>query len=55
MKRFVWNFEFNIEQAFAWSDLTAVKPDELRWEARFFWPAEDIIAINGLSEEFLEV
>lgn len=52
-KRLVWNFEINSDNLLDLGKLPLVERDELRWEARFFWPDDTIITLNGLDEHFL--
>jgi hypothetical protein len=55
MKRFVWNFEFNAENPFPWGELNPSGSSDLRWEARFFWPEQEIVEIKGLEDGFLDL
>ncbi|MBA2656720.1 MAG: hypothetical protein H0U70_06995 [Tatlockia sp.] len=50
--RLVWNFEINNEKLLK---LTSQQEsyEELHWEARFFWPGDAIISLNGFDERFL--
>lgn len=52
-KRLVWNFEISCDNLLALDRLPLVGRDELRWEARFFWPDDTIITLNGLDKHFL--
>jgi len=54
-KRLVWNFEINPDIPFQQSTITNVELNEARWEARFFWPEDNIIILNGLSPDFLNL
>lgn len=37
------------------AQLPAYEPEAVRWEARFFWPQDAVIVLQGLSEEFLKL
>ncbi|WP_232220361.1 hypothetical protein [Legionella tunisiensis] len=50
-KRLVWNFEISNDNLL--DKFPLVERDEFRWEARFFWPDDTIITLNGLDERFL--
>ncbi|CDZ76522.1 hypothetical protein BN59_00792 [Legionella massiliensis] len=50
--RLVWNFEINQNNLLNFENLSAERED-IRWEARYFWPGETIISLNGLDERFL--
>lgn len=51
-RRLVWNFEINPINALDFSELNDQR-DELRWEARYFWPEKTIICLHGLDQRFL--
>lgn len=51
-KRLVWNFEISKNNPLSWSTLQDEK-DEIRWEARYFWPEDTIITLEGLDDDFL--
>ncbi|MBA2711625.1 MAG: hypothetical protein H0U57_13680 [Tatlockia sp.] len=50
--RLVWNFEIKDQNPINFDDLKD-NPEELRWEARYFWPRDAIIVLNGLDARFL--
>lgn len=50
--RLVWNFELNYANLLPLNNLEDSR-EELRWEARYFWPGKAIIPLNGLDERFL--
>ncbi len=52
-KRLVWNFEISGNNLLDWQDLPQDEKEEFRWEARFFWPDEKIITLDGLDDNFL--
>ena len=54
-KRLVWNFEIAQNKSIQWPNPNDVKKETHRWEARFFWPANHIILLNGLDESFMEL
>lgn len=51
-KRLVWNFEISSDNLLIFNNLKDIR-EELRWEARFFWPEDAIIYLNGLDNHFL--
>ena len=53
--RLVWNFEFTPSTNFLLSNLDKVEEDELKWEARFFWPETEIITLQLLDNDLLEL
>src|SRR5258708_2087948 len=52
--RLFWNFEMTNTHLLNWNDLKA-EPEEIRWEARYFWPQEAIIHLEGLDKRFLNL
>lgn len=50
--RLVWNFEINQNNLLNLENLNADR-EEIRWEARYFWPGDTIICLNGLDNRFL--
>lgn len=50
--RLVWNFEITKANLLNLDDLKE-SPEELRWEARYFWPGDAIICLKGLDSRFL--
>ncbi|KTC85495.1 hypothetical protein [Legionella drozanskii] len=50
--RLVWNFEIDSVNLLNLQNLSDSR-DEIRWEARYFWPANTIICLKGLDERFL--
>ena len=54
-QRLVWNFEFTTPKYSALSDLKISKEDDLKWEARFFWPESEIISLSLLDDSLLEI
>ncbi|MDI9819364.1 hypothetical protein [Legionella sp. W10-070] len=51
----MWNFEINEHNSLTVSALPKDSKDELKWEARFFWPGEQIITLQGLDEKLLDI
>ncbi len=54
-QRLVWNFEFTPTTNFVLSDLENQKEDDLKWEARFFWPEAQIIKLYLLEPSLLDL
>ncbi len=54
-KRLVWNFEINSDNPLQLPSAPTPIIEGLRWEARFFWPENVIITLNGLDDRFLEL
>ncbi|MBA3537647.1 MAG: hypothetical protein H0T84_13740 [Tatlockia sp.] len=52
--RLVWNFEITNSDLVNFDDLKESK-EEIRWEARYFWPEDAIISLNGLDSRFLDL
>lgn len=53
---FIWQFKFKTEPQAFWHDwsLDSILHDNaIKFEQRFFWPAERAITLNGLSHEAL--
>jgi len=55
MHRLVWNFEFTDAKSLNLSDLHEKKEEGLKWETRFFWPAEEIISLALVDSSLLEL
>ena len=53
--RLVWNFEFTPSTNFLLLNLDKVEENELKWEARFFWPETEIITLQLLDSDLLEL
>lgn len=49
-QRLVWNFEVSATSAFSLAQLHEEQQDTLKWEARFFWPEEDIITLYAIDD-----
>jgi hypothetical protein len=54
-QRLVWNFEFTTPKNSALSGLKIRKEDDLKWEARFFWPASEVISLSLLDDSLLDL
>lgn len=54
-QRLVWNFEFSTLKNSALSNLKIKKEDDLKWEARFFWPETKIIKLALVDDSLLEI
>ncbi len=54
-KRFIWNFEIADERPLRLQDLPIHCKEELRWEARTFYPSKEIIQLKGLDNNFLKL
>jgi hypothetical protein len=54
-QRLVWNFEFVAAKKSAINDLTIQKEEELKWEARFFWPEAQIISMTLIDNSLLDL
>lgn len=53
--RLVWNFEIDPEDLIDFTAFPQEESDSLRWEIRYFWPADTHITLYGLGEEFLDL
>nr|HAT8715077.1 hypothetical protein [Legionella jordanis] len=54
-QRLFWNFEIKQESSLDWPALPSEEKDALKWEARFFWPENEIIVLHGLDEQFMDL
>lgn len=54
-KRFVWNFEMNGDNPLKIPAADNFVQTPNKWEARFFWPDDQIITLNGLNDDFLKL
>jgi hypothetical protein len=54
-KRLIWNFEINFDQSLDLTITYDYDRKEDRWEARYFWPDDQIITLKGLDQHFLEL
>lgn len=54
-KRLVWNFEINTDNPLDLQALPHEEKEEIRWEARFFWPEDQIITLYGLEDSFFDL
>ncbi|KTD39090.1 hypothetical protein Lnau_0289 [Legionella nautarum] len=50
--RLVWNFEIDSDNLLNLQNLSDLR-DEIRWESRYFWPADTLICLQGLDQRFL--
>lgn len=53
-QRLVWNFEFSPKKILPLSELES-KPDDLKWEIRFFWPEDHIITLYNIDNSILDI
>lgn len=54
-KRLVWNFELCDDIALQLPETQFIENDDIRWEARFFWPSDVIITLHRLDDPHLEL
>lgn len=54
-QRLVWNFEFVPATLVLPKDLLAQESDSIKWEARFFWPHDEIIVLNTIDSSLLNL
>ena len=54
-QRLLWNFEFKTRKNNTFCDLKNTKEEILKWEARFFWPEQEIICLSLIDEALLEI
>ncbi len=54
-KRLIWNFELSGLNIIDIARLEKTSKDSLRWEARYFWPDNQIIRLDALPESFLNL
>ena len=54
-KRLIWNFEINSEHPLTIPPAGHFIQSPNKWEARFFWPADQIITLRGLNDDFLKL
>jgi hypothetical protein len=54
-RRLVWNFEINNEPPLDFLSLPENSPEQMRWEARYFWESDAIITLHGLDDKFLNI
>ncbi len=54
-KRFIWNFEINEGKPLQIPSAINFVQTPNKWEARFFWPSDQIITLNGLDDNFLKL
>lgn len=52
-KRLVWNFEIDTSTRLHLPSSGSMVKHANHWEARFFWPDDQIIRLSGLDESFL--
>jgi hypothetical protein len=54
-QRLVWNFEFTRTKKHSSHDLKDQCEEDLKWEARFFWPEEHIINLALLDDSLIDL
>lgn len=54
-KRIIWNFELALSQTGPTPNWLIGKQDPLQWEARYFWPENEIITLHGLDDSYLNL
>lgn len=54
-RRFVWNFEINTDNSLQIPCQSLNEPCDMVWESRFFWHENEIITLDGLSDNFLDL
>lgn len=58
IERLVWNFEYSTDKLLSVSTLKEESADEssdLKWEARFFWPQNEIITLCATDDSLLDL
>jgi hypothetical protein len=54
-ERLIWNFEFHQQKQTPLITLIANDPNDLKWENRFFWSADEIIHLNTIDPLLLDI
>lgn len=54
-KRLIWNFEVDAARPIACAAFPPAIKEDWRWEARCFWPEEEVVALAGLPEGLLDL
>lgn len=54
-QRLVWNFECSTIKPLSLTQLPSEKAEPFKWEARFFWPQDEIITLNVTDESLLDL
>jgi hypothetical protein len=54
-QRLIWNFEFSSKKVLSLIDLKNTPDTEPKWEARFFWPENQIISLNLIDPALLDI
>ena len=54
-KRLVWNFEFSTKKNLHCANLKKMEQDNLKWEARFFWPEHETICLYTFNDSLLDI
>lgn len=54
-RRLVWNFEFNQFKKSTLPELKKITEDQLKWEARFFWPETQVITLQLVEDSLLDI
>lgn len=55
-QRLIWNFEFAPSTVtLSSNNLEQQEPEPIKWEARFFWPTDEIIVLNTIDNSLLDI
>ncbi len=54
-KRLLWNFEINDSNPLQMPTPRGLEQEDIRWEARFFWPENTVITLHGLNDKYLDI
>ncbi|MGL6028164.1 MAG: hypothetical protein ACRC0M_00035, partial [Legionella sp.] len=55
MQRLIWNFEFIAAKKIPPKYFKAKEHEQLKWEARYFWPADNIIQLAAIDISLLDI
>ena len=54
-QRLVWNFEFSSPKKIDLQIKETENHEDLKWEARFFWPEKEIISLSIIDDSLLDL
>lgn len=55
IERLVWNFECSTDNPLPLTELETQQQEDIKWEARFFWPRHDIISLCAIDDSMMEL
>ncbi|MBA2650320.1 MAG: hypothetical protein H0U75_12160 [Legionella sp.] len=55
VRSLIWNFAFKLQTPWSIESLKAYEKETIKWEARVFWPEQQVVILNLLEPDLLKI